>query len=232
MEQVVRIKYSKDGPIKYISHLNLVQVFTRALRRASIPVLISSGFNPRLRISFGPPLALGISSTGEYFDIRLTKEINSKELIIKMNNALPVGLHVINAEGILPSSDSLVKSIDRSRYLVTLQADKKSGNICKRIESELKKFLELEEIWIEKSGKKGIKKVNIKPSILNLKIGRKIDDKSKCFILELNVKMGNNENINPIYIIKAWMSEYDYRFKIINLCRDGLFVRNKAIMPG
>ena len=150
------MKYSKDGPIKYISHLNLVQVFTRALRRAGIPVLISSGFNPRLRISFGPPLALGISSTGEYFDIRLKKEINNQELIIKMNNALPIGLHIINAEKILPSTDSLVKSIDRSRYLVTLQADKKSVNIYKRIENELKKFLNLEEIWIEKSTKKGI----------------------------------------------------------------------------
>ncbi|MBA3061394.1 MAG: DUF2344 domain-containing protein, partial [Atribacteria sp.] len=49
MEQLVRVKYRKDGPIKYISHLNLAQVFTRALRRANIPVVISSGFNPRFR---------------------------------------------------------------------------------------------------------------------------------------------------------------------------------------
>jgi radical SAM-linked protein len=61
LEQLVRVKYCKDGPIKYISHLNLGQVFTRALRRADIPVVISGGFNPRFRISFGPPLPLGIS---------------------------------------------------------------------------------------------------------------------------------------------------------------------------
>ncbi|MDD5015460.1 MAG: TIGR03936 family radical SAM-associated protein, partial [Atribacterota bacterium] len=81
MEQLIRVKYFKDGPIKYISHLNLAQIFTRTLRRADIPVVISNGFNPRFRISFGPPLALGISSTSEYLDIRLNEEIKVKKLI-------------------------------------------------------------------------------------------------------------------------------------------------------
>ena len=66
MEELIRVKYCKNGPIAYISHLNLAQVFTRALRRANIPVVISSGFNPRFKISFGPPLPLGISSISEY----------------------------------------------------------------------------------------------------------------------------------------------------------------------
>jgi len=121
LEQVIRVKYIKEGPIKYISHLNLVQVFTRTLRRANIPVLISLGFNPRFRISFGPPLALGISSTSEYFDIRLKKEMKIEELAEKLNRELPIGLKIICAKIILSSTDSLVKSIDQSTYIVTMK---------------------------------------------------------------------------------------------------------------
>ncbi len=58
MEQLVRVKYCKEGPIKYISHLNLAQVFTRTLRRADIPVVKSEGFNPRFRNIFRSPFAL------------------------------------------------------------------------------------------------------------------------------------------------------------------------------
>ncbi|MFH1002123.1 MAG: TIGR03936 family radical SAM-associated protein, partial [bacterium] len=120
LEQLVRVKYCKDGPIKYISHLNLAQVFTRTLRRADVPAVISNGFNPRFRISFGPPLPLGISSTSEYLDIRLKEKIKVEELTERLNLVLPQGLKILQAKIIPSSADSLVKIIDRASYVITL----------------------------------------------------------------------------------------------------------------
>jgi len=233
LEQLVRVKYCKDGPIKYISHLNLAQIFTRTLRRADIPVIISNGFNPRFRISFGPPLPLGISSTSEYLDIRIKEDIKVEELIERLNLVLPQGLKILQAKIIPSSTGSLVKVIDRASYLITLKLKEKLLNsevknqkekfkeFMQKIEKNNKIFLNLEEISVEKQTKNGSKMVDIKPSILDIKI-----QNFKCPILKLSleIRIGQQGNLNPRYAAKAWISNFADNFDIIQICRDGLYI--------
>lgn len=239
MEELVRVKYCKNGPIKYISHLNLAQVFTRALRRADIPVVISGGFNPRFRISFGPPLPLGISSTSEYLDIRLKEEVKGEELTEKLNLVLPRGLKVLQAKTIPSSADSLVKIIDRASYIITLKiremqldsAAKNQENKLKELEQEIeknnKRFLNLDKIIVEKQTKKGIKMVDIRPSILDISVKK---FKKQILELGLELKIGQQGNLNPRYVARAWMSNFDNNFDIQQICRDGLCIKCKEVL--
>ncbi len=239
MEQLVRVKYCKDRPIAYISHLNLAQVFTRALRRANIPVVISGGFNPRFRISFGPPLPLGISSISEYLDIKLEEEIKVEELVERLNRVLPQGLKILLAKTIPSSADSLVKIIDRASYVITLKikeklldsAAKNQENELKELEQETEKnnkiFLNLEEITVEKQTKNGIKKVDIRPSILDIKVQK---FKSSILKLSLEIRIGQQGNLNPRYVTKAWISNFANNFDIIRICRNGLYVKNEEVI--
>lgn len=239
MEQLVRVKYSKGGPIKYISHLNLAQVFTRSLRRADIPVVISNGFNPRFRISFGPPLALGISSTSEYLDIRLKEEIKIKELTERLNLALPQGLKILQARTIPSSADSLVKVIDRASYVITLKIKEKPldpaaqnheeelRKLKQEIEKSNKRFLNLDEIKVEKQTKNGIKRVDIKPSILDIKVQ---NFKSPILKLNLEIRIGQQGNLNPRYAARAWISNFANNFDIIRIRRDGLYAKGKELI--
>jgi len=239
LEQLVRVKYCKDGPIKYISHLNLGQVFTRALRRADIPVVISGGFNPRFRISFGPPLPLGISSISEYLDVKLKEEIKTEELAERLNRVLPQGLKILRAKIIHSSTDSLVKVIDRASYIITLKLKEKLTNsrtknqedefkeLKKEIDKNIERFVNLDEIIVEKQTKNGIKMVDIRPSILDIKV-RKFQNR----ILEFNldIKMGQQGNLNPRYAAKAWISYFTNNFDIIRICRDGLYVKGEEVI--
>jgi radical SAM-linked protein len=241
LEQLVRVKYCKDGPIKYISHLNLAQVFTRALRRANIPVVISGGFNPRFRISFGPPLPLGISSTSEYLDIRLKEEVKVEELTERLNMVLPQGLKILRVKIIPSSAYSLVKIIDRASYIITLKirikekllnsAVKNQKNKLKELEQEIeknnKRFLNLDEITVEKQTKNGIKRVDIRPSILDISV-KKI--KKKILKLGLELKIGQQGNLNPRYVARAWISNSDNNFDIQQICRDGLYIKCKEVL--
>ncbi|MEA2086899.1 MAG: TIGR03936 family radical SAM-associated protein [Candidatus Caldatribacteriota bacterium] len=239
MEQLVRIKYCKDGPIKYISHLNLAQVFTRTLRRANIPVVISGGFNPRFRISFGPPLPLGISSTSEYLDIRLKEEVKVEELTERLNLVLPQGLKILRAKTIPSSADSLVKIIDKASYVITLKikekllnsAVKNQENELKELEREVennnKRFLNLDEIIVEKQTKNGIKMVDIRPSILDISVKK---FKKQILELGLDLKIGQQGNLNPRYVAKAWISHFANCFDILQICRDGLYMKGKEII--
>ena len=239
MEQLVRLKYCKDGPVKYISHLNLAQVFTRTLRRANIPVVISNGFNPRFRISFGPPLPLGISSTSEYLDIRLKEEIKVEELTERLNLVLPQGLKILQAKTIPSSADSLVKIIDRASYVITLKVKEKLLNsaaknqedelrkLKQEIEKNNKRFLNLDEINVEKQTKNGVKRVDIKPSILDIKV---YNFKSSILKLSLEIRIGQQGNLNPRYVAKAWISNFAISFDIIQICRDGLYAKGEEVI--
>jgi radical SAM-linked protein len=239
LEQLVRVKYCKDGPIKYISHLNLAQVFTRTLRRADIPVVISNGFNPRFRISFGPPLPLGISSTSEYLDIRLKKEIKVEELTERLNLVLPQGLKILQAKIIPSSTGSLVKVIDRASYLITLKLKEKLLNsevknqrekfkeFMQKIEKNNKRFLNLNEINVEKQTKNGSKRVDIKSSILDIRIQ---NFKSPILKLSLIIRIGQQGNLNPRYVAKTWISNFTNNFDIIQICRDGLYVKGEEVI--
>ncbi|MCK4240233.1 MAG: TIGR03936 family radical SAM-associated protein [Candidatus Atribacteria bacterium] len=256
MERLIRVKYCKNGPIKYISHLNLTQVFTRALRRADIPMVISGGFNPRFRMSFGPPLPLGISSTSEYLDIRVKKKIEPEDLIYRLNVVLPCGLKVLQAKIIPLPSDSLVKIISSAFYIITLKlkksvinlskedldqnkenlnreilreekVDRELKDLKKEIDKNIKGFLNQEEIVIEKQTKKGIKKINTRPAIINMSV-KKCQDQ----ILEINLwlNIGQEGNLNPRYVVEAWLSNSGYIFDIKQICRDGLYIKNQEVI--
>jgi len=239
LEQLVRIKYCKNGPIAYISHLNLAQVFTRALRRADIPVVISSGFNPRFRISFGPPLPLGISSTSEYLDIRLKEEVKVEELTERLNPVLPQGLKMLQAKTIPSSADSLVKIIDKASYIITLKikevlldsAAKNQEDGLRKLKQEVeknnKRFLNLDEINVEKQTKNGIKMVDIRPSILGISVKK---FKKQILELGLDLKIGQQGNLNPRYVARAWISNFANNFDIIQICRDGLYVKGEEVI--
>jgi radical SAM-linked protein len=239
LEQLIRVKYCKNGPIKYISHLNLAQVFTRTLRRADIPVVISNGFNPRFRISFGPPLPLGISSTSEYLDIRIKEEIKVEELIERLNLVLPQGLKILQVKIIPSSTGSLVKVIDRASYLITLKLKGKLLNsevknqkekfkeFMQKIEKNNKRFLNLNEINVEKQTKNGSKRVDIKSSILDIKIQ---NFKSPILKLSLKIRIGQQGNLNPRYAAKAWISNFADNFDIIQICRDGLYIKGEEVI--
>ena len=164
-KQKIRIKFSKGEEIKYISHLDMVRVFTRTMRRAKIPVAITCGFVPREKISFSPPLSLGLTSQSEYADIEFSDFINPEKLKVRLNEELPSGLRVKEAESIPLKSKSLMATFDCAEYEVKVPSDKIQDTRYK-----IQEFLKQREIIIKRETKKGIKEINIRPLILKLEL--------------------------------------------------------------
>ena len=67
--------------MKFIGHLDTMRFFQKAIRRADIPVAYSEGFSPHMIMSFAAPLGVGTTSSGEYFDMQLAKDMPTKELV-------------------------------------------------------------------------------------------------------------------------------------------------------
>ena len=95
-----RFTFAKNGPMKYISHLDLMRLFMRALRRAELPLKITEGFNPHPKLSILRALKLGLESDNEEASILLTQVIAPEEFRRRLQEQLPEGIEIKNVNNI------------------------------------------------------------------------------------------------------------------------------------
>lgn len=76
----------------YISHLDLMRLFGRVLRRAGLPVALTHGFNPRLKVKLKRALKLGVASEAEEGEIVLAEKIEESEIKKRIKEQLPCGI--------------------------------------------------------------------------------------------------------------------------------------------
>ena len=81
----VRIKFSKEGPMKFVGHLDTMRYFQKAIRRAELPVAFSGGYSPHMIMSFAVPLGVGMESLGDYFDLEMAKDMATSEIAARLD---------------------------------------------------------------------------------------------------------------------------------------------------
>lgn len=94
--RALKVIFSKTGDMRFISHLDLVRLFQRASRRAGIPVSITKGFSPRLKISINRALKLGVESSSEEAVFYMDTHVEPNAFKALMNGALPPGVKIEN----------------------------------------------------------------------------------------------------------------------------------------
>ena len=107
----LRVRFSKQGKIRFTSHRDVARIWERALRRAGIPVAYTEGFSPRPKLSFGLALSTGHESLGEYLDVNARDAIGPDELVDRVNLALPYGMEAQVAEPLEAGADSLQQAV-------------------------------------------------------------------------------------------------------------------------
>jgi radical SAM family uncharacterized protein/radical SAM-linked protein len=161
----VRLKFTKKGEARFISHLELAHLFYRASKRADLPLRHSEGFHPMPRIIFAGALPVGVESLMEIVDIELEGRISPLEVMEKLNTMLPQGIKIIGAEEV-PFSASPSPLLHRSAYWISLDHLLSKEEVIIKI----KKALEKREFFIhqERKGKKRI--VDLRPLIEKMEI--------------------------------------------------------------
>ena len=94
----IRITFAKQGPLRYIGHLDLHKLWERAARRTELPLAYSQGFHPQPKMNMAAALPLGFSSRCEVIDMKLEHDISLDDLPTRLNQTLPSGLRVIQVE--------------------------------------------------------------------------------------------------------------------------------------
>lgn len=156
----IRIKFSKQGHMKFIGHLDTMRYFQKVMRRANVDICYSEGFSPHQKMSFAAPLGVGIVSNGEYFDIEVNSTDSSNEMIKRINEA--------NVEGIEVLKYKLLDDNAKNCMAIIAGADYTALGLNKLLtKDDLVVYLSQPEIVVLKKTKKVRKKLILNRGYMN-----------------------------------------------------------------
>lgn len=183
------MKYKKGENVRFISHLDFVRAFNRALRRSGLKAAHSGGFNPHPILSVALPLPVGLTSECELLTFKLENEPEPMEVAKMLSAALPDGVSLTSLS--LADGKRLFSKIAKAAYIVHPER--------MPTEDEIKEFLAMPSIIMDKKTKAGVRAVDIREDIFSI-FPR--DD-----YLDMTLSAGSERNLNPRLCLDA-MEKY------------------------
>jgi radical SAM-linked protein len=193
----IRLRFSKTGEARFLSHLETVRVFSRAARRAKIPLRFSQGFHPKPKIAFGPALPVGVESISEHVDIQLVDRIPISDAQDALNMELPKGLSVFSGKEISLKTPAIADSLYETSYTLRCVGlpifDALSEvDLARAVE----RFLSQSSVCIARFRKERKTTVDIRAAITELSLSR---DRMLTFTL----RSGRDGRAGPTEVIKG-----------------------------
>lgn len=209
-----RLQFSKTGETKFVSHLDLVRLFSRAFKRAQLPLAYSEGFNPHPKMSIGIPLSVGVTSECELLDAELFREVDSEEIRTRLNKKMPTGVSILKVRP-LAQGEKKLSAVYGAQYRITLLDTEISAE-------ELEKFLSLDAVEIEKKTKRSQKMTDIASDIFSI-------ERMDARTLRMNLATGSSANLKPEVVLAA-MQLYlpDFRTEDFDVHRERIYDESGA----
>ena len=158
---VIRFCFQKRGSIAYVSHLDLLRTFNKALLRANLPLYYTEGFSPKPKLIFATPLSVGQESLCEYLDVRLTQPVDFSEAARALQKNLPDELRLCG----VGTPNEKFSSIAYSDYEIVIKTAGAGEALAEKIEAYLLK----KPLIVFKRSKAGARDTDISGGIRSLK---------------------------------------------------------------
>ena len=117
----IRIKFSKQGHLRFIGHLDVMRYFQKVMRRADVNIRYSEGFSPHQIMSFAAPLGVGLTGSGEYLDIEVLSTDSSEEMIRRMNATMAEGIEIISYKKLPDDAVNAMSLVAACDYTIRLR---------------------------------------------------------------------------------------------------------------
>ena len=196
----IRIKFSKQGNMKFIGHLDIMRYFQKAMRRAEVNIRYSEGFSPHQIMSFAAPLGVGLTGSGEYLDIEVLSTESSCEMTRRLNEVMVEGMEVLSYKKLpddAANAMSLVAACDYTLRLREGYAESLSLS-DEDFWMGLSSFIQNGNLEITKKTKKGEKQMDLRPYIYEY---HTVDNGTGFFI---KLSSGSAANIKPELLLEAY----------------------------
>ena len=205
----VRIKFSKEGPVRFIGHLDIMRYFQKAIRRAGIDIAYSTGFSPHQIMSFASPLSVGHESCGEYFDVELNSITDTEDIKMRLNQTMAEGIQILQVAVLDETEGNAMASVAAADYLISFRD---SVSLPDNWKEKLTAFYKKDKIPVIKKTKKGEIEIDLKETIYQLEIRE-----DQVYML---LDAGSGSNMKPGFVLETFctaenisLPEYPFRVR-------------------
>ncbi|MBO4848687.1 MAG: DUF2344 domain-containing protein [Clostridia bacterium] len=185
------VVFTKEDPVRFVSHLDVQRLFQRAFRRAKLPLAYSQGFNPHPLVSFATALSVGMTSRGEYLDVMLTEPMTTDAFRSAVESVLPDGVRIAEVFDLGESRKSLTSAMRSADYFaeVAFPGPADADGIKQAIADLL-----ASEIVVMKKTKGGIKPVDIRPMVISMEL---VKTEGNTAFFSMTGKLTAEGGLNP-----------------------------------
>lgn len=214
----IRIKFKKEDRAIFMSHLDLQKTMQRALKRTSLPVWYTMGYNPHAYVAFPMSLSLGFESECEFMDFAIETDVPLDEIEAQLKKTMPDGLTLVSVG--YPKYSN--KDIGFSFYNVEIEPYAKADETC----DKMLEYFKSDVVEITKfSKKKEPKTIDITGKFSLLKL----------YSIRNSVRMviclpsGTEENINPMSVLESFSAKYDVKYAVVRIKRTKIFTKDQDV---
>jgi len=154
-----RVRFSKTGKMRFLSHHDVLRLFERALRRTGLPLRMTEGYNPHPIIAFPTALGLGIESLDEVMEFELSSWSAPRAIQQQLSAQLPEGIAVTGVDAFARQARSC---IDYVEYEASAPGQTRD------LGARIGEFLAKKEAAVERKSDKGSKTVEIRQYVMAL----------------------------------------------------------------
>lgn len=171
----IRIKFQKQGNVRFIGHLDVMRYFQKVMRRAEVDIRYSEGFSPHQIMSFASPLSVGLTSHGEYVDIEVNSTEKSTEMVRRLNEVSAEGLEVLSYRELPDTAKNAMSLVAVADYTFWFKDgfEPEDGSSVEGFFEKFLTFCKKESIPFVKQTKKGERMVDLRPLICEAKISNR-----------------------------------------------------------
>lgn len=191
----IRMKFKKNGCMKFIGHLDIMRYFQKAIRRADIDIAYSEGFSPHMIMSFAAPLGVGLTSEGEYVDLQVNSCASSKGAVDALNSVMVDGMEVVSFKLLPENVKNAMSSVAAADYFVNFR----EGYAPENWETKFEAFLQKEEMLIVKKTKRSEAEVDLKPMLYKTEL--------RDGGIFMQVACGSVNNLKPELVMEAFAKD-------------------------
>lgn len=173
----IRIKFQKQGNVRFIGHLDVMRYFQKVMRRAEVDIRYSEGFSPHQIMSFASPLSVGLISHGEYVDIEVNSAGTSADMVRRLNEVSAEGLEVLSFKELPDTAKNAMSQVAAADYTFWFKEgfEPEDGSSIEEFFEKFLTFCKSETIPFVKQTKKGERTVDLRPLICEVKLSERKD---------------------------------------------------------
>lgn len=215
----LRVCHRKSGRLRFLSHLEVMRALERSARRASLPYAVTQGFNPHMKVAFGPALPVGSAGEREFYDLWLTRYVPPAEVLERLGSATPDGLVALEVRYVHHKERSLAAACTIAEYRVAVQGEEVDPE---RLDQALKAVIAGGRLEKEHKGK-----TKVFDLARSLPKGAHVSSQGPEVTVEVTVRMGQEGSLRPEVLLGEALSRIGCHGADVSVTRTDLQIEEE-----